>query len=161
LANQEQFVSYYKGGCHAIHRRVIEQCGGYQNTTLYGEEEVEFSYRVLDAGFEIVYLPDVKVHHYPQQSVVPKEGNQRDVELYYHIRNRFFIAYTYLPMLYIPSYLGFWLSFYGLRAIREGAWKDYLQGIAHGVATFGYYQRRILGKQTIVYLKSHYGRLWY
>ncbi|MGE3758795.1 MAG: glycosyltransferase family 2 protein, partial [Pseudobdellovibrionaceae bacterium] len=42
-------VSYYLGGAQAIHRSLIEDIGGYYSTFVYGQEELDLSYRTLEA----------------------------------------------------------------------------------------------------------------
>jgi GT2 family glycosyltransferase len=157
LTHRTQRVSYYLGTCHAIRRGVIEACGGYRADSMFGEEELDLSYRAIEAGFELLYLPEVVVHHHPQASVVTKQHP----ELYYHVQNRFFLAYKYLPTLYIPSYMIVWLSVYGLRAARQGSLPEFFRGIKAGLNVIESLQRSPLSAQAVQYLKAHYGRLWY
>ncbi len=161
LTGRTQRVSYYLGTCHAIHRKVIERCGGYRDDLMFGEEELDLSYRAIEAGFELLYLPEVVVHHHPQPSVVGQRDDRPRSELYYHVRNRFFMAYQYLPALYIPTYLTVWLSLYGLRAMRQRRFKDFWGGMQAGLALIKSLQRTRLSPPTIRYLKAHHGRLWY
>lgn len=161
LAGRMQRVSYYLGTCHAMRRKLIERCGGYRDDLMYGEEELDLSYRAIEAGFELLYLPDVVVHHHPQTSVVGQRGNHYHPELYYHVRNRFFLAYQYLPARYIPIYLSIWLSRYGLRAIRQGSFTEFLEGLRAGLTLTKSLQRTPLSPPAIRYLQAHHGRLWY
>lgn len=161
LPKERRLVSYYVGTCHAIHHQVINECGGYQDDLVFGEEELDLSYRVIEKGFKILYLPSVVIHHEPQTSVVNQPGYRRRAELYYHVRNRFFLAYKYLPWVYIPVYLSIWLSVYGLSAVRQLAFKEFLSGMVSGIKGLRKLERRPLSQQAARYLKAHYGRLWY
>jgi GT2 family glycosyltransferase len=161
LCQERGLVSYYLGGCHAFRRQVIERCGDYQSNLMFGEEELDLSYRAIDAGFEIMYTPEVVAHHYPQPSVVGSPGPRRRPKLYYHTRNRFFLAYKYLPLRYIPVYLTVWLGVYGVRAVRTRAIRDFLAGIWAGLRFVFALRRAPLGSKSIQYLQTHYGRLWY
>jgi len=161
LAAQPRRVSYYLGTCHAIHRRLTEQCGGYRDDLMYGEEELDLSYRAIEAGFEIMYTPAVTVNHYPQPSVVPYRNGHHQPELYSHVRNRFFISYQYLPWRYIPIYLGIWLSRYGLSALKLRAFREFTAGTIAGLKMLKNLKRTPLKSQSIQYLKTNYGRLWY
>jgi GT2 family glycosyltransferase len=161
LIQERSLVSYYLGGCHALRRQVVEQCGDYQYDLMFGEEELDLSYRAIEAGFEIMYLPEVVAHHYPQPSVVGTPGRQHRPELYYHTRNRFFLSYKYLPLRYIPVYLIIWLSVYGVKAVRLGALRDFLAGIGAGLQLVSTLRRAPLSSKSIQYLQTHYGRLWY
>ena len=161
LTEEIQLVSYYLGGGHAVHRRVIEQCGPYRNDLMFGEEELDLSYRAIAAGFEILYLPDVVVHHRPEPSVMNQDGKQRHLELYYHVRNRFFLAYKYLPWRYMPVYLIIWLGQYGLTAVKQSTLDQLFRGLVAGVKVTRSVNRSPLGAEAVQYLKAHYGRLWY
>ncbi len=161
ITEQAQYVSYYLGGCHAIRREVLERCGMYAAELMFGEEELDLSYRVVAAGYRIYYEPMIVVHHYPHTSVVAKD-KQRDVkELYHHIQNRFYLAYKYLPAQYVPIYLSVWLGRYFVEAIRKRALGTFFAGIREGVLRIRRYQRTPIDPQTQRYLKQHYGRLWY
>jgi len=161
LVDTPQLVSYYVGTCHAIDRRVIEQCGDYQHDLMYGEEELDLSYRAVENEFRLFYLPDVVVLHHPQPSVVAKTGRHSHPELYYHVRNRFFIARRYLPWPYIPVYLMTWLVKYGFEAAKFRAFTEYFGGLRAGIRTLRLVGRKSLTPQAVAYLQSHYGRLWY
>ncbi len=126
LIDQPQLVSYYLGTCHAIRREVISQCGAYRQATKFGEEELELSYRAIEAGFEIVYLPQVVVHHYPQPSVITTDTHKQP-ELYYHVQNRFLLAYKYLPWRYVPVYVSIWLVRNGVWALGAGAVREFME----------------------------------
>ncbi len=161
LVDTQQRVSYYLGTCHAIRREVVEQCGPYRHDLVFGEEELDLSYRTIEAGFEILYLPDVIVHHHPEPSVVDKQGEHEHPELFHHVRNRFFLAYKYLPWQYIPVYLFLWLLTYGRDAIKLGAFKEYFGGLLAGLKIRRTVNRTPLTSRSVQYLKNHFGRLWY
>ena len=161
LANKTQLVSYYLGGGHALRRTVWERLGGYQEGLVFGEEEADLSYRAIREGFKILYVPDVVVHHYPEPSVVACGHWSHRGELFYHVRNRLYLAYKYLPLVYGPVYVGIWLSRYLIRSIRLGQFRDYCAGVLSGLLWLKSVKREPLDANAIAYLKQHFGRLWY
>ncbi|MCB0210940.1 MAG: glycosyltransferase family 2 protein [Anaerolineae bacterium] len=161
IMTQAGLVSYFVGTGHAIRRCVIERCGSYRADLMYGEEELDLSYQAIEQGFEILYVPEIAVLHYPQPSVVTRQKGYRHQELYYHVRNRFFLAYKYLPARYIPSYLSVWLITYGFSAAKSAALGEYCGGIAAGFKLLRQLKRTPLSRQAIAYLAAHHGRLWY
>ena len=54
---------YYAGGAHAIKREVIEKLGKYPGDFFYGMEEYDLAYRILDAGYSIVYSDKIVMLH--------------------------------------------------------------------------------------------------
>lgn len=161
LMSESRRVSYYLGTCHAIRRKVIDVCGGYLSNTKFGEEELDLSYRAIEAGFELLYVPQVSIDHFPQPSVVSQPGQRRQMELYYHTRNRFYLAYKYLPWRYVPVYLAIWLGVYGARALRQRAGREFFAGIGDGLRQLNSLQRTPLSRRAVAYLQHNFGRLWY
>jgi GT2 family glycosyltransferase len=159
LPETKQVVSYYLGGFHAIRREVIQRCGDYYSGLVFGEEEMDLAYRVVEAGFEIHYLPHVTAHHFPGQSVIGTKKN--GTELFHHVRNRFYLAYKYLPSICIPVYLSIWLFVLGYIALKKRAIGDYLKGILAGISQCWHIPRTPLSREAIGYLKRHYGRILY
>jgi GT2 family glycosyltransferase len=155
-------VSYFLGTCHAICRRVMNRCQSYRGDMMFGEEELDLSYQAIEQGFEIMYLPQVVAHHFPQPSVVGRPaGRKQRSESFYHVRNRFFLAYKYLPLGYIPVYLTLRLGICAAEAIRAGTFMDFLAGLVSGVRQLKTLSRTPLGPAAVRYQKNHYGRLWY
>jgi len=158
ITEELQMVSYYVGTCHAIHRGVIEECGFYQDDFIYGGEELDLSYRVIQAGLCIMYVPSVLVHHYPSPSVVEKGSG---FEHSYSTRNSIVLAYKYLPWVYIPVYIAVWVFYHGISAIKNGSFRVFLRGVCAGLAQMKRLERTPLSREARTYLKAHYGRLWY
>ena len=64
---------------------------------MYGEEELDLSYQAIEAGFDILYLPAVEIHHYPRPPVVDHKDGYRQPE--------FILSYSQslLLILQIPT----------------------------------------------------------
>ncbi len=159
ILDDRHLISYFLGGAHAIHRKVIEACGNYDEVLMYGLDEIELAYRVLEAGFQIQYLPGIVVHHQPPPAPAgaKKESAWR---LYYLTRNRILFAYKHLPIRYIFTYVPSWMGWYGYRAVTNGLLGDFLRGIGDGIKTMKELERRPISARTVAYLKKNYGRLW-
>lgn len=152
-------VSYYLAGCYAVRREVVERCGAYRPEMMYGEEELDLSYRTIAAGYDIVYEPKIVAYHWPEPSAFRRD--QPHSEIYYQIRNRFHLAYAYLPALYIPSYVAIWLGRYFVTCLLRGQLADYLAGIRDGLRNMRASPRAQLNGEALTYLRNNYGRLWY
>jgi GT2 family glycosyltransferase len=156
-----QDVSYYLGTCHAIRREVINHCGTYAEDMMFGCEELDLSYRVVSAGYRIYYEPSIIVHHYPQSSVVTTGKQGEAKEIYYTVQNRLYLAYKYLPLPYIPTYLACWLGYCFLKALRTGCLGFFFKGLIKGIRRLRTCHRTSLNTEARCYLREHYGRLWY
>lgn len=161
LAQRAQFVSYYVGGGHAIHRRVLERVGGYPDDLMYGEEELDLAYRAIDDGLRIWYDPAVVVQHHPQPAHLHTAGRTRRPEAYFHARNRILIAYKHLPARYAAPWLATWLGVLLVRSARRGHTRDYAAGVAAGVRALRNARRKPVARGAVEYLRRNHGRLWY
>lgn len=157
LAEQAAPVAYYLAGSHAVRRAVIEQCGYFQEGLCYGHEELDLSYRALDAGFKILYLPAVTAYHLPDTPT----ARWNAWKLYHSVRNRLFVAYKYLPLRYLPVHTCFWLCRYGWRALADNMPGAFGRGVRDGLAGLRNQDRHPLRPEAVAYLKAHGGRLWW
>lgn len=160
IIKKNVFVSYFVGTGHAIRKDVIDACGGYQDDMVYGEEELDLSYRVIGCGYKIMYSPLLVIHHRPEPSVLDQK-NGSGTELSFHVRNRILLAYKYLPIKYWPTYLGVWLGRYLLVALRDRALDKWWAGFKSGLNCIHECQREALDSTALRYLRRHHGRLFY
>lgn len=159
IIDQKHLISYFLGGAHAIHKNVIAQCGNFDEVLMFGHEEIDFAYRVIQHKFAIQYLPEVVVYHKPPQS--GKSNKQETAKrIYYLTRNRILFAYKHLPLKYAMSYVPAWMGWYGYRALTEGHLPHFFRAIGDGVKTVKQLDRQPIKRTTINYLKQNYGRLW-
>lgn len=153
------YVGYFVGTGHAIKKEVIESCGYYNPELFFGEEELDLSYRAISKGWKIYYNQSVVVYHFPQPSVVGR--GRESLELYHHVKNRFYLAWRYLPCKYVLTYLAIWLSKYLVDGVRKRAIHLYLKGVIAGMCVLMKVPREPLGKDAVRYLQKNFGRLWY
>ena len=59
------YVPSFIGFAHLLRRDVFLQLGGYRGTFEFYGEEKEYCLRLLDAGFDVVYLPEARIAHVP------------------------------------------------------------------------------------------------
>ena len=75
-------VPTYIGFAHILRRRLFVDLGGYRESFHFYGEEKDYCLRLLDAGFDIVYMPSARVIHAPDPS-----GRNRSRYVRYVIRN--------------------------------------------------------------------------
>ena len=155
-------VSTFRGGGHAIRKELINRLGAYRRDMMFGEEEMDLAYRAIQHGYRIAYEPSINIDHFPMPSVTGGgQGHRAFSELYYHVRNRSYLAYRYLPVRYLLPYIGFWMTQYTIRSVRTGTVFDLVRGL---LATPGFLRgvrREVLDRNALAYLTKHGGRLWY
>jgi GT2 family glycosyltransferase len=99
---------------NAIRRSVLDDVGAYPEDFVYGFEEMDLSFRIHDADYDILYTPDVAVHHKksPAARMTDIETQERLVE------NRIKLAIRNLPWRYVVCTTIIW-SVYGFLLTRR------------------------------------------
>ena len=89
--NQERiYLGEFKGQ-GAIRRQVFQQLGLYPTQFLYGAEETDLTFRMLDNGFKIVFQPSALTYHF--RTNLARTQNQ-EIE---KARNHFCVILKYIP----------------------------------------------------------------
>jgi GT2 family glycosyltransferase len=82
----------------AMRRSSFEKIGPMSVEFFYGLEELDYAYRVLNAGYEMLYEPAIRAleHNHPGGRR-PKRAVQE-----MNLTNKMIISFKYLPALYLP-----------------------------------------------------------
>lgn len=146
---------YYAGGAHAIRREALETVGSYPTDFFYGMEEYDLSYRLLDAGYSIVYSDAVVMLH--KESPLgrkPKAEKVREMWV-----NKAKVAWRYLPEKYFYSTAFMWALEY-LRQTRFDI-KGFTRGWKEIFSISKKEKRKPISATTLQHLKQVEARLWY
>lgn len=120
--------SFSEGGC-AIKKDVFDKVGLFWEYLFFGYEGMEFSLRVLDAGYDILYFPDSLVFH--RASPLSRiRGGEREETLFNHCLSVYLLRFPWwMLLIFVPLKTGATL----LRGARRGylthvlrGWKDFL-----------------------------------
>ena len=121
-ADRGGLVAAFLGGACAIRRDAYLEVGGYWTELWYGHEELDLSWRLIDAGYGVLYEPTVRVFH-------PKTAIGRHPEGWRLTgRNRVWIARRNLPRAVMVAHTLNWLIIGSYRASRVGCTRAYLAG---------------------------------
>lgn len=155
-------ASYFVGCGFAMRAEVFRALGGFDETFFYDGEELEFSYRLLNAGWRLRYQPDVEVLHR-----VSALGRGATTNCFWLVRNRVYVAMKHLPLPYWLTYLTIWCGFAFLQAVRGRRLGEFMRGLRalwkEGLlqSARAYRREHPMSRQTIRYLQAHEGRLFY
>jgi GT2 family glycosyltransferase len=154
--NKSFFETYfYAGGAHAIKRDVIEKLGRYPDDFFYGMEEYDLAYRILDAGYSIVYSDKIVMLH--KESPLGRKPKKEKLQMMWVNKSK--VAYRYLPKKYFYSTSFMW----SLQYLKETGFN--LSGFFNGwkkIFNIPRSERRTTIKQsTMDYLRKVKARLWY
>lgn len=158
LYDKSMKVSYYVGAGHAIRKKTFDEIGPIME--IIYREELDYAFRMIKAGYSLLYAPDILVLHKVSQS--GRSTNKKFI--YYNVRNRYYVLARHLPLIYLLSNISAWNVVWFYRALKIFALKEFAAGIWHG-SIFLFNQikngRNVVGKKELEYLKKNGGRLWY
>lgn len=153
-----RLVTYFIGAGFAVRRSALEAAGLFDDTLFYAGEELDLSYRIIDAGWEIRFEPQARVIHHASAA-----GRPPGQYFYYHLRNRYRIAARNLPWRFAVTQMVLWTGYFLAKAARQRrvpaalrGWRDGVRGLPAALR-----ERAAISKTSIGYLKDHDGRLWY
>jgi GT2 family glycosyltransferase len=119
-------VALFLGGASAVRVEAYESVGGYFTELFYGHEEVELSWRLVDAGWSIRYLADATVFH-PRTEIGRHASGWRLTG-----RNRVWVARRTLPLPIATLHVLAWLVLGLVRAPDRAARSSYADGWLSG-----------------------------
>lgn len=119
-------VALFLGGASAVRVVAYETVGGYFTELFYGHEEVELSWRLIDAGWRIRYLADVAVFH-PRTEIARHAAGWRLTG-----RNRVWVARRTLPLPVAAVHVVVWLLLGVIRTPDHESRRSYVEGWLEG-----------------------------
>lgn len=100
------------GAFMMVRREVIEQIGGLDEQFFMYGEDIDWCYRIKEAGWQIYYYPEAKIIHYKGASSKKQKYKMiyefhRAMILFY---NKYYIR-KYNPLVTLAVYVGIWCKF--------------------------------------------------
>jgi GT2 family glycosyltransferase len=133
--DQRFFTTRFIGAGHAIRRRAFEAVGGYDARLFFCGEELDLSYRMLNLGFRIEYLPDINVRHKvsPDHRIAWEQGRY-----FFTVRNALYTSYKFgIPI----SGLGLAAMAFLVQGASNGVIGSALRGIFAAIRLCAAYRR--------------------
>lgn len=150
--NRNLETYYFIGAGHAIRKSVYDKAGLYPlDLGLYGGEERDLSFRVLEAGFDILYTSDIVIYH----KVSPNGRMPRDKEDYYRYRNQLIVLNRYMPLFYRITSNIIWSIYYIL--YKKGKFND----VAHTLGEIKQLKLCTISNATLSKMKFMQARILY
>lgn len=146
---------YYAGGAHAIKREVIEKLGEYPADFYYGMEEYDLAYRILDAGYSIVYSDKITMLH--KESPLGRKPKKEKLQMMWLNKSK--VAWRYLPKKYFYSTALMW----SLQYLKETGFdiKGFFTSWKKIFNISATEKRAPIKQATMDYLRKVKARLWY
>ena len=146
---------YFAGGAHAIKRDVIEKLGQYPDDFFYGMEEYDLAYRILDAGYSIVYSDKIVMLH--KESPLGRKPKKEKLQMMWLNKSK--VAWRYLPRKYFYSTALMW----SMQYLKETGFNigGFFSGWKKVFSISSEEKRTPIKQATMDYLRKVKARLWY
>ncbi len=159
-ANERFETSYFVGAGHAIRREVFDKVGLLFSDYFYGLEESDFSWRTIQAGYSILYVPELLVYH--RASPVARPSWRK---VYFQTRNRIWFVIAFLPIRYALTHMLVWLPYFFVLSLRLRRLDVFFKAIVDGIKGIPDARKRRavekLSDRTIARIAALNGRLLY
>ncbi|MET9151333.1 glycosyltransferase [Streptomyces griseoflavus] len=121
------YVTGFLGGGHALRMTMLDEIGDWPGAFFFAHEETDLAWRAVDAGWRILYAPDLLLQH-------PKTSPARHA-IYFRVnaRNRVWLVRRRLPLALIPVHLGVWVLLTLLRGRSVRGLRAWFGGFVEGL----------------------------
>ncbi len=145
----------FQGNGFSMRRSAYDKIGPMSEDYFYGLEEIDYAYRVVDAGYEIYYEPGCWVveHNDPGG----RKPRQEVEEM--RLTNKLIISFKYLPAIYLPlNFLMFSAYVFYLNRGRINVFRSFGNFLKWARQHPG--RRKPIGQPAIAYIESCGGAIW-
>ncbi|MBF8267066.1 MAG: glycosyltransferase [Dehalococcoidia bacterium] len=122
-------------GATAIRRSVFEQVGRWPAHYFRQYVGRDLSYRIIDAGYNIIYFPAATVYHKESPIGGLSRGQIEREKMFYAVRNQLWIAWKYLPLYRAALESVIKICYHFGEALRKGALGPFLRGLGSAALT--------------------------
>ncbi|MFG2334113.1 glycosyltransferase family 2 protein [Streptomyces sp. NPDC048604] len=122
-------VTGFLGGAHVLSTKMLAEVGDWPEAFFFAHEETDMAWRAIDAGWKVVYEPELLLQH-------PRTSPARHSFFYQvNARNRVYLARRHLPALLVPVYLAVWVVLTLARTRTLTGLRSWFGGFAEGWRT--------------------------
>ncbi|MEP7308720.1 MAG: glycosyltransferase [Acidobacteriota bacterium] len=155
-AQDQPFKTFrFQGSGFAMRRSAFQKVGPMSKEFFYGLEELDYAYRVVNAGYEIFYEPAIQVveHNHPGGRR-PKKAVQE-----MNLTNKMIISFKHMPVLYLPINIALFSAYMlVLNRGRLNVIRSFWNFLSWAVRNVG--ERRPLTLTARAYIRDCGGQVW-
>jgi GT2 family glycosyltransferase len=146
----------FVGGCVGFRLQTLREVGGFIPDFFYGLEEIELSYRIIEAGWTILYTPEIiaeELEHPAGRR--PKRDVQTD-----RLANKYIISYLHMPFPQILANYAFFTPYLMFFARGEVSVWGAIKQFAAWLRKPGRPVRTPISSRTSRYIRACGGAVW-
>jgi len=156
LPHDRTFKTFrFQANAFAIRRETYRDVGLMAEDFFYGLEEIDYAYRVIKAGYEILHLPEVRAVEFNDPGGRRPEAHVQRMRL----ANKFKISFLHMPLVplvvNIPLFALYVVALTRGRVNVPGAFLDFA-----GWAWRNRARRQPIDRRTRAYIRACGGQIW-
>ena len=156
LPHDRAFKTFrFQANAFAIRRDTYREVGLMAEDFFYGLEEIDYAYRVIKAGYEILHLPETRAVEFNDPGGRRPEAHVQRMRL----ANKFKISFLHMPLapliVNIPLFALYVVLLTRGRVNVPGAFADFA-----GWAWRNRARRRPIDRRTRAYIRACGGQIW-
>lgn len=138
-------------GAVAFSKKALDEVGYYSPHYFISHEGPDLAFRLLEAGYDVIYTGSVTVHHFSAEG-----GRENWRRYYYDTRNQFWLAGRNFPITHSLVYLSRGLLSMLVYSVRDGYTKYWFKAVYDGIAGLKEVtkERVVLSKRTMSIIKK-------
>ncbi len=140
---------FFVEGAAAYRRSIFERCGDYYEPLFVYNEGWDLGLRILDQGFRILYVPDVKVRH-----LMSAEARSSSRSFFLFTRNYIWIAFKDYPFWAGLRFVVFRLAMMAYFAMRANEVRNFFRGVWAGMSGCREIKRMPVHGSTMQYVRQ-------
>lgn len=146
----------FVGGCVGFRRRTLDNVGGFLPDFFYGLEEIEMSYRIIDAGWTIRYEPGIVVEELEH----PAGRKPKRMVQTQRLTNKYIISWLRMPFPYIVANYLLFTPYLLVRAGGEASVPGAVAGFVRWLRRPDRPRRQPIGPAARAYIRRCGGAVW-
>ncbi|MBO9710955.1 MAG: glycosyltransferase family 2 protein [Caulobacter sp.] len=156
LPQDKPFKTFrFQGNAFAIRKSVYQAVGPLPSEYFYGLEEIDYAYRIVDAGHHILYQPEIRVVEYNDPGGRATKKHVEEMRL----TNKLIITYKYMPAIYVPMNMVLFSAYvFMLNKGKINVFKSFGDFVS-AVRTRGI-ARAPIGREAVNYIRECGGTVW-
>jgi GT2 family glycosyltransferase len=153
----QSFLTFrFVGGCVAFRAATLRETGGFLEDFFYGLEEIELSYRIIDAGWRIRYDPDVACEELEHPA---GRDTKRRVQTA-RLANKYIISYLRMPFPEVLVNAALFTPYLMFRAGGEASVPGAIRQFLQWRRAPGRPPRKAISRATADYIRACGGSVW-
>ena len=153
----KMFLTFrFTGGLVGVRKAMFQDVGGFSPEFFFGQEEYDYSYRIIKKYWNILYDPDIVAI---ETNAAGGRSDERSVQTDV-LRNRYMIAYLHMPFVAMVAHVLFFTAYLYVKKRGRMSVTRAVGNYVTWLAKPGRDKRQPMDRRTQNYIRACGGAVW-